>query len=940
MKKILLTTLFLLFTITIWAQYTVQTHVYDTRTRQPLELVTVRLLRQDSSLVTGAQSNYDGTVLLTCSKKGKYILAISSVGYEAVWKTIDIKAAKTEPPDIYLTQLSVNLSEVEVKGTAAQMVVRGDTTEYNAAAFKTHENAVTEDLLKKMPGMEVDKDGKVTVNGEEVKSILVDGKKFFGNDLQMATKNIPADMIDKVQVIDDKSEMAKLTGFDDDETSRVINLTLKKDKKRGVFGNFTGGYGLDVNVDSRYNANAFLNLMLGETQTSIIAGANNTNEARSGRGRMNMTAGSGITATENFGLNTNAELKNDVLIGGDVAFNHSNNLTLSDSRKESYMTDGENFTNYDTRESNAQNYDVNARFETEIEIDSQNKIIIQPEFSYRHQQRNSNNQYAYLNNNDTASYGKTENSSLTQSIGAAARITYNHKFAKPGRTLTLRGRFNFSDNQTEGLNYSTKNSTQGNISTIIDQQTHSDATKWTSEMRISYVEPLYNNRHFLEIAATLQNNLQNSEKTQYSKDGEGHYTLFDSTYSNTYRNLFFSEIIEVNYQLRQEKYNLTVGARANPSQTISRTQYANGDMRVMQNNVWNFAPTAKFRYKFDKKEFALIDYRGSTSQPSIEQMEPSRNNDDIMNEIVGNPRLNPSFQQSLRLMYTKFYPSTFASLVTGLFGNITQDALVLNSIYDETGKQYQQTVNAEDLPISITADLMYNTPFAKKRFNLNTRTSVSYNRRVGYTSKGVLLDDIDVEHLQLGDLSLTHNFRATENITLSFSHDVIDVGAKANVVYSRTHNNLGGQLPTHVLDWTATGYFTLRLPYQWTISSDISYTARYGYNVGDVNELIWNASIDKSLFKNQATLSIKAYDMLNQRKNIREVIGDNYIKYERYNTLPTYVMLSFTYRLNKMGNLKPNRQAQRYMNEPSMLPSGSAMPPPPPSGTIPPPPMF
>ena len=164
---------------------------------------------------------------------------------------------------------------------------------------------------------------------------------------------------------------------------------------------------------------------------------------------------------------------------------------------------------------------------------------------------------------------------------------------------------------------------------------------------------------------------------------------------------------------------------------------------------------------------------------------------------------------------------------------------------------------------------------------------------------------------------------------------MVDIGARGNVVYSHTRNALGGQMPSHVLDWTASGYFTLRLPYQWTISSDIGYTARYGYNVGDANELIWNASIDKTLFKNQATLSIKAYDMLNQRKNIREVLGDNYIKYEKYNTLPTYVMVSFTFRLNKMGDLKANRKGQRYMNDLPPLPEGMPLPP---AGSIPPPP--
>ena len=255
MKKILLIICCICFSaVIVKAQFSVQTRVCDANNGEMLEMVTVRLLRNDSSLVSGAQTDQKGFVQLGHLKNGEYILAISSVGYEPYFKNIRIDGKNIILKTIQLKELSIKLGDVEVRGTAAQMLVKGDTLEYNATAFKTAENAVAEDLLKKMPGVEVSSEGTITVNGEEVKRILVDGKKFFDDDVQMATKNIPAEMIDKVQVVDDKSEMAKLTGFEDDETERVINLTLKPNRKKGYFGNFTGAYGLDINLPDFVNA--------------------------------------------------------------------------------------------------------------------------------------------------------------------------------------------------------------------------------------------------------------------------------------------------------------------------------------------------------------------------------------------------------------------------------------------------------------------------------------------------------------------------------------------------------------------------------------------------------------------------------------------------------------------------------------------------------------
>ena len=906
MRKILIAVL-VLFGCRAYAQHRIQAQVVGAESGELIEMATVRLLSaRDSSLVKGVQTDQRGYFTLDKIQNGNYVLVVSFVGYHNETRNISVKGKNLLLKTIYMKEDVALLGEVEVKGTAAQMVVRGDTTEYNAAAFKTAENAVVEELLKKMPGVEVDSDGKITVNGEEITKVRVDGKKFFDDDPQMATKNIPAEMIDKVQVLDEKSEMAKLTGFEDDETERIINLTLKPNRKRGVFGNFTGGVGMDAVkgdddvYDIRYNANMFLNMMLNESQTSIVGGANNTNQSRSGRGRTNINASSGITNTQNLGVNTFVEPNTQLKVGGDATVNHSTNLTLSSVEQRTYSNE-QDFSNYDNSQRVSNNYDANMRLELEWQIDSMNTLIVQPRVSYTNSLLSTESDYTYFTEGDSISWGNSENLSNQTSIEGGGRIIYNHKFKKAGRTLTGNVDIRMSDSRTDGVNYSEKNVSDGNTQEIIDQQVSQNSTSFRYDVRVSYVEPLFGNKHFLEIAAGMNTNLRNSEKLQYSQDAEGNYTQLDSVYSNNFTNRFFSETLELNYRLKDKTYDLMIGAKANPSQTYSHTIYGNADQTDVVNKVWNFAPTASFRYTFGKREFLRIMYRGTTNQPSVEQMEPSRNNSDPMNERVGNLDLKPSFNQSLRLMYSKFNQERFSSLSAGVSGQLTKDALVSNSIYDETGKRYYQTVNAVDMPFSVSAHVMYNTPLIQKRLHFNTQTSLSFSRQVGYTLTGLSSEAIDTEQLLLGDLSRNNNLGGNEYLSLTFTHDIVEVGVQGKFTYSRTQNNLSTYGITHIYDWTTTGSLTFHLPGQFTLASDIGYTARYGYNLSDINELIWNASLDKTLLKNRATLSLKAYDILNQRKNIRETIGDNYVQYSVYNTLPTYVMLSFTYKLNKMG---------------------------------------
>ena len=891
----------LFFTVSLSAQRSIQSSVFDAKNGQAIEMATVRLLKQkDSALVQGAQTDMKGGFTLPKVRSGNYILVVSSVGYHDYKRNITM-----ENKDLILKAIQLNenvklLNELEVKGTAAQLVVKGDTVEYNAAAFKTQENAAVEELLKKLPGVEISADGKITVNGEDIKKIRVDGKKFFEGDIEQATKNLPADMIEKIQVLEQKSDMALLTGFEDGDTERIINLTTKPNRRKGVFGNMGLGAGLDINNDFRYDGSLSMNIMRGESQTNINAGANNLNTSRGSRGRGSWGgANSGITTSQNLGINNNTIINPKFKIGGDVTFNHSNNLSETETERTSYISE-KTYDDWSKSMSGNDRYSTNLRLEAEWKIDSLRTIVFQPNMGYNQTESFSTREYRYLTEGDSTSWGDSKNSGFSNSLSGGLNVIYNQKSAqKKGRSFTLNLRTGFSESNSDNMNLSNKFTNDTTI--LIDQNTINRSNNFNSYLRMSFVEPLWNNKNMLEAAVSVSNNTTKSVKEQFGKDVNGDYTIFNDEYSNNFENIFFRESIELNYRFTEKDYNIMLGVNGEPSQTRNLREYGNGFVRDTTYGVFNFAPTGRFQYNFGRKTFARIDYRGRTQQPSIDQMQPVKNNSDLMNETVGNPSLNPAFSHNLRLMYSQFNDKTFSSFSTFLNTNLTKDALVSNRIYDSSLKQYNQTVNLKDaMPLSLNWNVMFNTPLIQKRLHFNTNTSTGYRTQYGFVSRGVNNEEIDIDNLLTGASNFTRTYNAAEEISLTFTHDVIEMGVRGRIGYNNSLNSQKN-VETETWDWMGRGNLVIRFPYDFTLSSDIAYSDRAGYTNMDQSEIMWNAALDKSLFKKKGTLSLRANDILRQRLNIRQTIGDNYVQYSRYNTLPSYFIVSFTYKINQFG---------------------------------------
>lgn len=903
MKKIsLLTSLFLLFSLSSFAQRSIQAMVFDGKNGLPIEMGAVRLLQgADSTLVQGCQTDLNGNFMLSKVKPGTYTLLVSMVGYVNYRLKITMEHKDIILKNIHLKEDSHLLGEVEVRGTAAQMVVKGDTTEFNATAFKTNQNAVVEDLLKRLPGVEVSSEGKITVNGQQITKIRVNGKKFFNDDVEMATKNIPAELIDKVQVLDQKSDMAQLTGFEDNDTERIINLTFKPNRRKGTFGNVSGGAGLDLNGAFRYDGNAFVNMIDGDAQSTVTAGGNNTNTTRSSRGRGGFSNNSGITTTQNLGYNNNSIINPTLKIGGDASLNHSSNETVTQSDRESYLTDS-TYINKSATTSHNDLYSGYMRLEAEWKPDTLNTFVFQPNINYTRTFSDSQKDYNNLTDSTRTSWGNTSNIGNGSTLDGGLGIIFNHKFkSKKGRTLTTHLQTGLTQSNNESYNFS-RNKTRSD-STIVDQHTLNHSNKYSVSLRLAYVEPLWNLKNFLETSVTFKNTVNTSEKDQYNKDLAGNYTKLDSVYSNNFENRFYSETLELDYRYVDKNYNFMIGMKGEPSQTYSYRLYQNGNVNYVPNEVFNFSPTARLQYNFGKKKFVRIDYRGQTDQPSVNQLQPVKDNSNPMNVTIGNPILKPDFNQSLRMMYTTFNDSTFSSFNASLWAQATKDAMVANSIYDATGKQYSQTVNSTEMPFNINGNVMFNIPLIQKRLHFNTNTSMGFTQRYGYSSRGLNAQTFSSDSLPLGNLSKTGSYNVGEMISLTYTADLIEIGLRGSFRYSNTLNNLN-PVAAITKDWSGGGNIVLHLPYNINIGSDINYTTMQGYSLSPQKQLIWNGTFDKTIFNNLGVIALRVNDILHQQLNVRQTIGDNYIQYNTYNTLPTYFLLSFTLKINQFKGAK------------------------------------
>lgn len=926
MGKVIFTVIVLLFAgITINAQSNLRISgtVYDKSDKEAIGQAGIRVLNAKDSTYVSGTSTLDNGQFSVSVKPGQYIVGISFLGYKQTFINADVRKKSAALGDIMLSDDGILLGEAVVTAKAAEIAVKGDTVEYNADSYKVQQSAVVEDLLKKMPGAEVDSEGKITINGKEITKILVDGKEFFSSDPKMASKNLPASMVDKLQVLDRKSDMAQMTGFDDGEEETVINLTVKKGMKQGVFGNASGGLG---NKD-RYGVSGIVNYMLNDNQFTFIGGSNNTNNegfsdnaGTSFRGMrsggLNFGGNNGITKSSNGGFNFAITSSPKLKWGGNIRYGHTGNDVEASSYKEEYNSNdpkGNQFSESKSWGNNkSDNFSADLRFEWTP--DTLTKIIFTPNIQIG---SNTSNQYSdklVRYEVDTLNWGSSSNWSDGDSRSTSARLQISRQLGKPGRVLSLSLTGGFNDLKNDGMTWSQTNykTETGDSLQIIDRKSRQENNGYNWRAYVSYVEPIGRN-NFIQLNYTYRKNHSEADKKSYNLDEYEQYTVVDTTATRKLENDFVNQEIGLNFKSVRPKYNYTIGVAVQPSSSKSRTTTTSQTSNV-SNNVVNFAPVAQFNYLWSKRHNLRLDYNGSTSQPSTTQLSDVRDESDPVNITYGNPDLKPSFSNRFRIRFQNFNPEKSSALM--LFGGFTfsTNDIVQKTYRLESGTR-ETTYDNINGNWNAQLRLIYNTPLRNKKFSVNTMTFTQYNNNNGYIDA----TKNTAKTIGFGE-SLGMRFR-TDILTQTSDNSSLEFMLRGNVNYSNTTNSLSGQDDQRILSYGGTFSTNAYLPYGFMIDSDITYSANNSsQSTYKLNQWIWNATVSKDFAINvkqksygTGTLKLTFYDILQQRANISQSTDPRAFTQTVTSTLPAYFMASFVYKfqifkggakMSDMGNMQ------------------------------------
>lgn len=872
---------------------------------------TVRILaKKDSSFVRGGVADLNGRFTIAGVNNGNYIVEAGYIGYNKAFRNVRVNGRNASADTLRVTESSVMLQETTVIGVKTPIKVMEDTIEFNADSYKTQPNAVVEDLLKRLPGAEVDSEGKITINGKEITKITIEGKEFFADDPKVASKNIPVNMVEKLQVVDRKSDLARLTGVDDGEDETVINLTVKKDMKNGWFGTVEGGYG----TDNRYQANFNINRFWNGNQITFLGSANNTNDLgfTDGNGsRFRRFGGSqGINESQSFGVNFNLGKEEILRVGGNVLYSHTNLHTRTRQNREYLFPDSASYDNSfkDTRD---KGHNVRADFRVEWKPDSFNTVDFRPYMSY-----NQNNSSALSTDTLYSGYMAPEalvNQSRNNSYDKGkswefgGRLIYNHNFrSRRGRSFSVMANYRFSDVRedeeayTHNVFYRLKNWLKNDSVDSYDELTSSHTWANNVTARLSWTEPLGDvaRGNFLTLSYRVQYRWNNADKDVsrqqiFYHDGPTGDPVLDEwlhndTLSNSFRNDFMTQEIRLGYKKVSKLYNLELGMAAVPSMSKSEN-LTRSEKSIPERWVWNYAPFLRFRYKWSKQTSLTMFYNGRSSQPSMTQLQPVPDYSNPLNVVRGNPGLKPSFSHNLMLRYQSFNQDHQRSIMTMLNAGLEQNSIISRTMSNANSGGRVTTYENVNGVWNMRLMNMFSQPLgASKLWSFNNNVFVMYRQSAGYNNN-------------LFNRAGTLTFAESPSIAFRPKNLELELRPRYRVNFS--HNSLDRIASTTIHNYGGGFNGTWYAPFGIVLATDLNYTASTGYAAGyEQNEWMWNASISYQFLPGDAaTIQLKGYDLLQQRQTVNRTVSANYIDNTEYNSLTRYFMLTFTYRFNTFG---------------------------------------
>ena len=901
---------------------------------EPLVGATVRLLKPDSTRVGATIADADGRFAITNVSNGRYILLAEYVGSTPQARDVTVKDADIRVKKMLLEESATTLKEAVVEGIRTPMKVMQDTVEFAADTYKTQPNAVVEDLLKRLPGVEVSSDGKITANGKEVSKILVDGKEFFSDDPKVASKNLPVNMVDKLQVVDRKSDLARLTGVDDGEDETVINLTVKKGMKNGWFGQAEAGAG----TDSRYMGSFTVNRFWNDNQMTLLGAINNTNEMgfSDGGSRFRRFGGSnGITTSRSLGINFNVGNKEIFRIGGDIMYSNTSRRTTTQRNRQYLFPDSTSYVNSYSR-SRDRGHNVRADLRLQWNPNEWNTFEFRPRMSF-----NVNDSWSADTSLTTSgtmqrvTYSRNAAYSHGKSWEFGGEVIYNHKFAnRPGRSFSVQARLQTSNVRERENSWSRNEFFLLNDSIdLYDQVDNNHTWSNTFNTRVSWTEPLgdVKNGNFLTFAYSFRYRWNNADKMVYDDpeprlwvDGWlGDYgsnlgsLIWNQDLSNQFRNDYMNQDIRAGFKHVTKSLNLDVGLSLVPQ--MSKSVDLINHERDIRRNVLNFAPYMRYRWRITKTRSLMVNYRGRSSQPSISQMQPVADMSNPLRIIVGNPDLDPTFSHNIQMRFNDFNPQGQRSFMLMANAQVSQNAVVSRSTFNrETGGQVTTYENVNGVWNMMMMG-MFSTPLENKSWTVNAHAFARYSHDVGFSN---------------GSRMLTRDLNINIMPSIAFRPDNLELEVRPRYSFQQTRSSVqtGNNRTVHSYGGMFNG--TYYAPFGLVISTDLNWAKTSGYSEGyNSNQCLWNATLSYQFLRDRSlTVSAKAYDLLQQRKSIMRQNGNNYIDDTMYNSLTRYFMFTVAWKFNTFG--KGNEPESRNRG-PWGGPGGPGGRPGPPPGHVP-----
>lgn len=941
MKRSILSMLLMLVAIASLAQERlISGKITDRDTKEPVEQVTIQLLKTDSTYVSGAISNERGLFHVNAPANGKYLLKITSVGYKSTVKRIQI----SEDKNLAMGNVVIGADAIMLKGAvvtamAQKVSLKEDTFVYNSAAYRTPEGSVVEELVKRLPGAEVSDDGTIKINGKEVKKILVDGKEFMTGDTKTALKNLPTSIIDKIKAYDEKSDLSKVTGIDDGEEQTVLDFGVKKGMNKGVISNID----LGVGNKNRYNMRGMGGYFADNNRFMLFANANNTSDRGfgGGPGRGFWRGANGLNASKMIGANYNYELKDKFKFNTSLRWNHSDGDVWSSRSSENFMGTSSSFSN-SLSQSYSRSNSWNGNIRLEWMPDSMTNILFRPSISWSSSDGLSGSQSASYNKDpytittkDPLSEEGIEemekaeamvNSQLTNGITYSdnnninGMLQVNRKLGNKGRNITFRVDAKYTDKDSKSISLNNAKlylvqTAEGKDSTYQTNRYNLTPSKnYSYAGQLTYSEPLWK-ATFLQFSYKFTYSYSKSDRStydfsKYAMSGDHEYRGWDSYLNpfaghlNDYRDddlSRFSEYRNYNHDIQvmmrfiRQKYNLNFGVMVQPQQSKYIQDYQGVHVDTVR-NVVNVSPTLDFRYRFSKMSNLRINYRGTTSQPSISQLLDITDNSDPLNISMGNPGLKPSFTQNFRLFYNNFVQNHNKGIMTFVNFSTTNNSISNKVTYDETtGGRITRPENINGNWNAMGAFMFNCSIDSAGVWNINTGAHANYNNYVSYLSLDKKSDS---------QKNTTRSITWRQNLSFSYRNDWAEFSLDGTLTYNKAKNKLQ---PTSNLETWQFSYgpsMTLTAPWGTSLNTSLSINSRRGYNDSSMNtdEFVWNAQLSQSFLKGKPlTIMLQFYDILRQQSTFSRAISATSRTDTEYNAINSYAMLHVIYRLNLFG---------------------------------------